>query len=163
MPYKPRLIANAFLVKARDDRRELSHFQLQKLVYFAHAWHLAIHKEPLIDETVKVWPNGPTIDSIYHELKAHGSRKIEMMEELNFDTGKFAAMAPNTKDENSWHIVQQVWDRYGAFTPLQLSGLAHEKNSPWDVAKKLGWREIDDEALGLHYRALLAPSKSPKP
>ena len=91
MSYKPRLIANAFLLKAREARLSLSHLHLQKLVYFAHAWHLAIHKEPLIDETIKVWPNGPTIDSLYHELKAHGSKKIEMMEEVNYPALKDGA------------------------------------------------------------------------
>ena len=58
MSYKPRLIANAFLLKASSYRRSLSHLQLQKLVYFAHAWHLAIHKEPLIKMRVKPRPSG---------------------------------------------------------------------------------------------------------
>ena len=119
--------------------------------------------EDVNDETIKVWPSGPTIDSIYHELKAYGSKKIEMMEEMNFDTGKLAAMGPSTEDEKAWGIVQQVWDRYGAFTSLQLSGLAYQENTPWHVAKKMGLRELDNEALGLHYQALMSPGKSLKP
>jgi len=43
--------------------------KLQKLVYYAHGWHLALNNEPLIDEQVECWQYGPVISSLFHEFK----------------------------------------------------------------------------------------------
>lgn len=69
-------VANYFLDKAREDGVDLSPMKLQKLIYFAHGWHLAIYGEPLIDESVEAWAWGPVISSIYHDFKKYGRDPI---------------------------------------------------------------------------------------
>ena len=41
MSYSVNSVANAFLHLARKDKKALTHMQLQKLCFFAHAFHLA--------------------------------------------------------------------------------------------------------------------------
>ena len=45
---------------------------LQKLVYIAHGWNLAICGEPLIEEAPEAWDNGPVYRSIWDHIRDHG-------------------------------------------------------------------------------------------
>ena len=35
--------------------------KLEKLVYYAQAWHLARHQRPLFPETIEAWAQGPVV------------------------------------------------------------------------------------------------------
>ena len=61
MRYKALAIANYYIDKANVEDTPLDHLRLQKLVYLAHGWHLAIHGRPLIEESVEAWKYGPVI------------------------------------------------------------------------------------------------------
>lgn len=54
-------VANHFLELAWSDGTTLNPMQIQKLVYIAHGWHLAITEKPLIHESVEAWTYGPVI------------------------------------------------------------------------------------------------------
>ncbi len=45
-------IANYFLRRVSQKGRALTPMWVLKLVYIAHAWHLGLRKQPLIDEHV---------------------------------------------------------------------------------------------------------------
>ncbi|AZZ49577.1 Panacea domain-containing protein [Rathayibacter rathayi] len=50
--------------------------KIQKLVYFAQAWHLAWTGRPIFDEDFEAWPKGPVVRSVvrenrYTSLPAH--------------------------------------------------------------------------------------------
>ena len=55
VPYNAIAVANYFIDKAKADGVPLTHMKLQKLIYFAHGWHLALYGEPLIDEEIQAW------------------------------------------------------------------------------------------------------------
>ena len=77
MPYHSSLaIANEFLRRAKDDGRELTQMHLQKLVYLAHGWCLAVTGKPLIEEKIQAWDYGPVIKPLYDALKSYGSANI---------------------------------------------------------------------------------------
>ena len=77
MAYPTKAVANYFIDLANAKKIQITPMKLQKLIYFAHGWHLAIIGEPLIDECVQAWSYGPVIDSIYHEFKEYGSGPIK--------------------------------------------------------------------------------------
>ena len=58
-PYSAKAVANYFLARAKESGETLSPMKLQKLIYFAHGWHLAVFDAPLLDEEVQAWDYGP--------------------------------------------------------------------------------------------------------
>ena len=154
--YSPSLVANAFLYRAMESRAPLSHMQLQKLVYFVHAWSLAIHGASMLTERPQAWTYGPVFDSLYHELKGYQSRNVDAyLEQMNPGTGQRSTMVPAFNDAAFWNLLDQVWQRYGKFSAMQLSAMTHELGGPWDRARQsnAGW--LDDHLIAEHYRAQL--------
>jgi uncharacterized phage-associated protein len=73
MAYDARTVANEFLRLARDRGHELTNMQLQKLVYIAHGYTLAILHEPLVRQDIEAWRYGPVIKDLYQVLRQYGS------------------------------------------------------------------------------------------
>ncbi len=118
-------IAQEFVKIADENGEHLSHMKLQKLVYFAHGWHLGLTNKPLLDETIEAWQYGPVIPSLYEEYKKYGSRPIIP----NAVMRNQKILPQDVKD-----LIQKIWNVYGGFTASQLSTLTHEEGSPWDLA-----------------------------
>ena len=59
LPYKAITIAYYFLEQGERENIPISPMKLQKLIYFAHGWCLAIRREALIMESVEAWKYGP--------------------------------------------------------------------------------------------------------
>src|SRR5947209_3400405 len=76
MPYDAKAIANYFLDLAEAEAKSLTPMKLQKLVYYAHGWHLALTGRPLLDEEIQAWSFGPVIRSLYNEFREFGAEPI---------------------------------------------------------------------------------------
>ena len=46
-------------------KKSFTHKQLQKLCYYAQAWHLALLNRPLFDEEFQAWIHGPVCPTLY--------------------------------------------------------------------------------------------------
>lgn len=143
MPYSAKAIANYFLAKAREANRELTPMKLQKLVYFAQGWHLAVRNRPLIDEQVEAWKFGPVVRTLYREFSEFGDRPIDR-EATRWIKGKgipcievTPSLADRPEDaEFTAKFLDRVWDIYGDYTAIQLSNLTHEPGTPWDATQR---------------------------
>jgi len=80
MPKAVEAIANWFLDRSKSDGKPVDPMKLQKLIYFAHGWHLGLIRHPLVDELFEAWEYGPVVPSIYHEFKMFGSRALSQSE-----------------------------------------------------------------------------------
>jgi uncharacterized phage-associated protein len=97
----------------------MSAMKLQKLVYYCQAWHLVWDDEPLFNEPIRAWANGPVVHELYEQHR-----------------GKFNVASPwpcgsednLTKDEKQ--TIHAVLDSYGDLTGQQLSDLTH-REAPW--------------------------------
>ena len=69
-------IANEFLELAAREGVSLSQMKLQKLVYFAYGWSLALRGDPLVNEQVECWDYGPVFPSLYRRTKRYGADPI---------------------------------------------------------------------------------------
>jgi uncharacterized phage-associated protein len=139
MPYSAKAIANYFLDLAKEHGETVSPMKIQKLVYFAHGWHLAILGTPLIDEQIEAWKFGPVIRSLYSEFKQFGNQPIEghaahyrlvpgarpKLEVSHPRISKSADTQP-TRD-----LLRRVWEVYSPYTAVQLSNLTHQDGTPW--------------------------------
>ncbi len=156
MAYNAKQVANEFLVFAARDGKELTPMQLQKLVYFAYGWYLAITGQRLLNERIEAWQWGPVIPSLYSAFKKFGSDPIT---DLARDAGAHAYRVRSTspiEDDQAMRIIERVWDIYGKYTASQLSGMTHEPNSPWSRTseKDIKGTDISDEVIADYFRKL---------
>ena len=135
--YSSIAIANYFLDLAENKGEPLDALKLQKLVFIAHGWHLAIHNEPLISERVEAWRWGPVISQVYDVFKYYGDKEITgrgtMMRRMSQDPRDIIEDIPKVKadDKDTIEFLNEVWKVYGEYSGIQLANLTHEKGSPW--------------------------------
>lgn len=95
--------------------------KLQKILYYTHAWYLAVTGEPLItDQPFRAYDMGPVVDDVWHKRKDTQSRRL----------------APNPPQLNptASHIADLVLAQYGPLTGRALSDLTHHED-PWREAR----------------------------
>lgn len=139
MAFKPRSVANVFIDVAADHDRQLSPMKIQKLVYFAHGWHLAILERPLINEGIEAWEFGPVIPSLYRAFRQYRNGPITskvraMGQRSNGDFFVFTPTVPADTENgaNARSLLQRIWDIYGEYSGAQLSNMTHAEGTPWD-------------------------------
>lgn len=70
MIYNVNAVADWFLGRMNTDSGDtVSALKLQKLIYYAQAWHLTKYGKPLFAEKIESWVHGPTVAKIYHRFK----------------------------------------------------------------------------------------------
>lgn len=135
-PYKAKAIANYFLDLAEREGSPLSAMKLQKLIYFAHGWHLALYKTPLIDERIQAWEFGPVIRTVYDEFKRFGKSPIaeraESMEYIGDGEIEFLKPEIPNADVLTRALLLKVWQSYKHLSAYQLSALTHQPGTPWE-------------------------------
>lgn len=148
MAHRARAIANVLIQRSIDADRPITPLQTQKLVYFSHAWMLAINDKPMVVEQFQAWQHGPVIVDLYHALKHHGWQPV-----LELIQGVGASQL--TSDEE--RIVVQVIDIYGKFSGTYLSALTHGRGTPWDQVWEPGKQGIviPDKIIKDYYSAQL--------
>lgn len=102
----------------RTDR-----FGVQKLAYYAQAWHLVWEGRPLYREGIEAWPSGPVVRDVWiaqqHEAKS--SRDMPGGD-------------PTALSEEERASIDAVLDHYGSKTGPQLVDLTHSE-APWIEAR----------------------------
>lgn len=116
-------IAKYFLSKADDDAGDLiSNLKLQKLLYYAQGFHLALYNRPLFQEEIEAWTHGPVVTDIYHHFKDSGSDGIPRPD--NFPTFS----------EQTTELLDEVYSVYGQFSAWKLRNMTHDEQ-PWKNAR----------------------------
>lgn len=140
MAYDTKAIANYFLELANVDGVPVSSMKLNKLLFFAHGWHLAIAGEPLLDEDIEAWKYGPTVSSIYHEFKEFGNLPITTFARNSKRGGQadadFPLVPEGPEHELVRQVVRKVWETYHSYTGMQLSSITHQDGTPWSTVVK---------------------------
>lgn len=123
------VVANRFLELAEEDENTLTPMQLLKLVYIAHGWMLGLYGTPLIDSDIQAWQYGPVIPDLYDRVRKHKSQPVVGPISTGFfGGGKTESLQPHEDD-----LVRQVYNLYGNFSGMTLSGLTHQAGSPWSM------------------------------
>ncbi len=124
----------------------MSNKKLQKLCYYAQAWHLAFNNgKRLFNSSFQAWVHGPVCYELYQEYKEYGFYDIP--EESSI---------PSIVDEDEYEFLCEVYNTYGEFTGDQLETLTHEE-LPWIKARASleEWEpsreEIDDNIMRDYY------------
>jgi len=120
-----RQVADYFLSLVDEEVGDaLSNLKLQKLVYYAQGFSLALTGQPLFEEEIEAWQHGPVVPMLYHSLKQHGSEPVPRPE-----NGIRIEDYPTEVRE----LLDEVYAVYGQFSPSKLRNMTHQE-PPWREA-----------------------------
>ena len=146
MGYSAFAVANSFLALAKKDGIEITPLKIQKLVYIAHGYHLALTRReehpdgvPLVhDEAVEAWTFGPVFPSLYHEFKVFGkdpitrrAQDIKFLQIAGIFSTDIVTPEVNKDDAGICALLDRIWEIYRKFSGPQLSSLTHAEGTPW--------------------------------
>lgn len=132
MAYPPLAVANSFVSMAIEENDPVTPMKLQKLVYYANGWWMAINKgRPLIDGEFQAWKFGPVNPEIYHAFCFYGQDPISELGEDPEDYFSLGQTPPLIRDGETQEFLMQVWKGYGHFSGVELSKMTHEENTAW--------------------------------
>lgn len=161
MPGPSPAIANEFIRRSASQGRQLTHMQLQKLVYISHGWNLAINAAPLTEDTPEAWDYGPVYRELWEALRSYGRGPVQR-EIAAGDYGFGIFMYGTDRDQvihadlrqNETEIIDRVFSDYGRFHAFKLSALTHQEGSPWDEVYNNGggrMTPIDNKLIRDHF------------
>jgi uncharacterized phage-associated protein len=100
----------------------ISAMKLQKLVYYSQVWFVTWFEQPLFDERIEAWVNGPVVPALYEKHK--GKFTVDCWDG---EASKITGDAQVT--------IDKVIGFYGDKDPQWLSNLAHNER-PWQKARE---------------------------
>ncbi len=125
-------IANYILDLADRDGVAVTPMKLQKLVYIAFGWALALYHLRLFRERIQAWEHGPVIPSLYHEFKVYTDSPITGRSfDLNHDGSTSVASIPRS-DRAVRKAISGIWRAYGRLSAGNLRNRTHAPGTPWD-------------------------------
>jgi len=121
----PKNTADFLLIECRERGDVLTNLKLQKLLYYAQAWHLALQNEPLFFEDFQAWVHGPVLPSQYQRFKKFEWRPI-LEENIS---------SPKIKNEKTQAHLVEIVNIFGVETASALELMTHNEK-PWKQARK---------------------------
>lgn len=129
--YSPTEVAECLLLVADQEEQPvyfedslptkegITNLKLQKMLFFAHAAHLALFDTPLVDEDFEAWNLGPVLSTVYQRYKTFSRSPIPPPKEAR------------CTDEKLHEFLEEIWKIFGKYTASELVNLSHQKDSPW--------------------------------
>jgi uncharacterized phage-associated protein len=103
---------------------EMSAMKLQKLIYYSQAWHLVWADEPLFEEPIQAWANGPVVAEVF---EGHRGRFTVAPPWRRGD--------PDALEKYQRGTIDAVLGTYGELSGRTLSTLTHDE-APWREARR---------------------------
>jgi uncharacterized phage-associated protein len=148
--YDARSVANELLRLAKSRGLALTNMQVQKIVYIAHGYSLAILHRPLVRLSIEAWRYGPVIPDLYHALRRYGAGIV---------TDSIPIINMDKLTETDRKLLATVLDAYGRFTGPQLSTMTHREGTPWrefyQPNASFNNDTISPQSIERHYTELL--------
>lgn len=122
-------------------------WKLQKLLYYVQAWHLAVTDEPLFDERIKAWKDGPVVPQVRYARQNQETRRASAQDVEGIELDDLAS-----------NLIDLVLDTYGSLSGDDLRAMTHNEQ-PWkqtrgDLPDEASCSEvIDPEFMARYYRA----------
>lgn len=116
-------IAEAFLKLSRPEVGDaITNLKLQKLLYYAQGFYIALYKKPLFKEDLLRWEHGPVVREIYDLYSGYGNTLIPIPE-------KRVGLSIREKS-----LIENIWKIYGQFSAWRLRDMTHNE-MPWKTTQ----------------------------
>lgn len=136
--------AASYLCAAYDDEDSFTALKLQKLLYYAQGYALALLGRPLFSERIKAWQHGPVVPQVWHDYKEYESAKIPRPDA--FDSLRL--------DPEARRILDRVYTEFGQYEAWRLREMTHSE-PPWSSTPNGDAISVD--ALRSYFSGRLAP------
>lgn len=107
-----------------ERQGDMTAMKLQKLMYYAQAWHMVWAERPLFDEDFQAWANGPVLPTLYNHHRGM----------FYVSPGVFPYANSGTLHPDEQTNIDKVLGFYGQQTAQWLSNLTHQE-MPWLQAR----------------------------
>ncbi len=146
-------VADFFLKSQDPDAGDLmSNMKLQKLVYYAQGFYLAMVDTPLFNERIEAWEHGPVCVDLYHKYKEYGAGYIPIPD----------VDVLNAFSKEELEVLYMVHNYFGQFSAWKLRNLTHE-DTPWLQAyRNERSNEITHEAMREYFKTQLVDDEEAK-
>lgn len=128
-------VAEYFLYLAGEDfaaTEPMTHLKLQKLVYYAQGFSLALRGVPLFDEPILAWQHGPVVREVFDTYRRYGRGPIPLSQD----------QTASDLDSESRGIIEHVYGAYGHHRAWTLREMTHVE-APYLNAPRNGVIERD--------------------
>lgn len=116
------VLADYLLDECRQRGELLTPLKLQKLMFYADAWHMALYGEEATDERFQAWVHGPVALSQYYRFKDYRWKPIS--EDIR---------RPVVSDRLKSHL-DEIINVFGSETAVALEIMTH-RETPWREAR----------------------------
>ena len=139
-------IANYFLKCQDEDAGDImSNMKLQKLVYYAQGFSLAMFGKPLFNEEIMAWEHGPVCPVLWNYYKKYRSGLIPIPRDVN---------AYDLFSKQEREVLDEVYLYYGQFSAWKLRNFALS-DTPWINAYNNDRSVISIDEMKRYFTTLL--------
>lgn len=107
----------------RGSGEVITPLMVQRLLYFAQAWHLANKGRPLFAEEFEAWATGPVIRSVFERFQYASFECVPVIDNAREITGEKLG------------LLEAVREEYACYQPTKLNTLSQEPGGPWEEAR----------------------------
>tara|TARA_B110000003_G_C16449583_1_gene457381 strand:+ start:200 stop:637 length:438 start_codon:yes stop_codon:yes gene_type:complete len=104
---------------SQDDSDGISPLKIQKLVYYAQGFFLAVFDKPLFTDNIEAWRHGPVVPTLWQEYKDCGKNPIPLHSDYK----------PGLSSEET-DLIDEVFNIFGLYSAWGLRNMTHEEQ-PW--------------------------------
>lgn len=118
-------VADFFLSPIMEEEGErITNLKLQKLLYYAQGYSLALLDRALFNDKIENWEHGPVVPSIYQMYRQHGANPLPLSV-IELDRYK----------EEELYILSRVRTEKGKYTAWALRDQTHQE-TPWLTTRR---------------------------
>jgi uncharacterized phage-associated protein/ribosome-binding protein aMBF1 (putative translation factor) len=130
-----------YLLVEQDKDDNITNLKLQKLLYYAQGYALALLGHKAFPERVMAWEHGPVVSEVY-AVYANGRQAIP----------RPASFDKRSLDVEMRELLDHVYAKYGQYEAWKLAEMTHEE-APWKGTPQNA--EITGEALTAFFGEIL--------
>ena len=116
------IVADLIIEFCHEHGDLITNLRLQKLLYYAQAWHLAMHEKPLFLDRIEAWGNGPIQPDVYAKFARFGHQQLD-------------------HETSDWKVAKHVSNHiadlmraYGHLSSFDLEMVSRDEE-PWKAAR----------------------------
>ncbi|MEZ5357460.1 MAG: DUF4065 domain-containing protein [Candidatus Zixiibacteriota bacterium] len=123
-------VAKMFIKWGADNGDSITNLKMQKLLYYAQAWHLVNFGKRLFFDPIEAWEFGPVVSNVYHSFKKHGYDSLPIP--------KSVSNIEERLKKGQLKYLKELFLIFNDFSATALVSMTHSE-SPWKDNFKKGY------------------------